>query len=101
MMAKSDAKMTVAVILLRPEALATIWEFASSDPEYRSKWQTTFSFAIVNHTHAEPSNTFHESLTAQFGISPFKGRNSTAWNRDCCRAAELKQGFKASCQHDA
>ena len=32
------------------------------------QWQISFSFAIVNHTHAEPGNTFHESLTTQVGI---------------------------------
>ncbi len=29
---------------------------------------TSFSLAIVNHNHAEPGNTFQESLTVQFGI---------------------------------
>jgi hypothetical protein len=31
-------------------------------------WETSISFAIANDIHAEPGNTFHEPLTAQFGI---------------------------------
>ena len=31
--------------------------------------KTPFSFAIVKLAHVEPGNTFHESPTAQFGIS--------------------------------
>ena len=36
-------------------------------------WQTSFSFATVNHTHAELGNTFHESLTAKFGKACLTG----------------------------